>query len=296
MFRAHLIAMTMAICLLGVARLHGQDGTLQAIRDDVRQGRADGVDPGAPVNPAPPRQENPRRPDANSAGDRWVDDTESTLFTWGACAAGMTVTSPLWVPMAVLQDDLSRVGHFAGFPYDHDPGYIVDSSTAGCACNWAGRFDVEYVASFDAVDKVGGHLLLETTSRFGLELRGQYLQERLRTGAQDQLWLGDCNLTFRFAQSNWAQFRTGLGLNWLADNVATDVGFNFLYGTDLFPRKPWVLSATLDAGTLGHAALFRFQATAGAMINRFEFYTGYEYADIERTHWNGLIGGIRLWF
>ncbi len=73
-------------------------------------------------------------------------------------------------------------------------------------------------------------------------------------------------------------------------------GFNFVYAADFFPLKPWVLSTTLDAGTLGHAALFRFQTTVGAMVGPFEAYTGYEYADVERTHWNGLIAGLRVWF
>jgi hypothetical protein len=52
----------------------------------------------------------------------------------------------------------------------------------------------------------------------------------------------------------------------------------------------------LDAGTLGRAALFRFQTTAGVMLKRYELYTGYEYCDVERTHWNGLIAGVRVWF
>jgi hypothetical protein len=48
-------------------------------------------------------------------------------------------------------------------------------------------------------------------------------------------------------------FRTGLGFNWLDDPIDTNFGFNFTYGADLFPRRPWVLSATIDWGTLGEA-------------------------------------------
>ncbi len=90
--------------------------------------------------------------------------------------------------------------------------------------------------------------------------------------------------------------RAGLGANWLNDSTRTDLGFNFTYGGDFFPRKPWVLSAAIDWGTLGHAGLFRFRTTAGVILNRFEGYVGYEYLDIGSTQDNFLIGGVRVWF
>jgi hypothetical protein len=31
-------------------------------------------------------------------------------------------------------------------------------------------------------------------------------------------------------------------------------------------------------------------------VQRFEFYTGYEYTDVDRMHLNSLIGGVRIWF
>ena len=103
-------------------------------------------------------------------------------------------------------------------------------------------------------------------------------------------------MTYRFAQSDFGQFRAGLGINWLNDPSQTNLGFNFTYGADIFPAKPWVFSAVLDAGTLGHAGLFRFRTTAGVAYRSVELYTGYEYTDIGSVHWNGLIGGVRLWF
>ena len=74
------------------------------------------------------------------------------------------------------------------------------------------------------------------------------------------------------------------------------MGFNFTYGGDFFPRKPWVLSTAIDWGTLGHAGLFRFRTTAGVIWNRFESYVGYEYLDIGTTQGNFAIGGVRVWF
>ena len=123
-----------------------------------------------------------------------------------------------------------------------------------------------------------------------------FLEEDLPGNRYDELWVGDCNLIFRFAQSPHMQWRTGLGLNWLDDPIGTDFGFNFTYGVDWFPRKPWVVSAELDWGTLGRAELFHFRTTVGAVIHGMEAYTGYEYYDVDRTQINALIGGVRLWF
>jgi hypothetical protein len=108
--------------------------------------------------------------------------------------------------------------------------------------------------------------------------------------------MGDCNVVFRFAQGEHAQFRTGVGFNWLDDPIETNFGFNFTYGADLFPRRPWVLSGTIDWGTLGEAELFRFRTTAGVVFHGVEVYTGYEYLDIDTTQMSGLIGGVRIWF
>jgi hypothetical protein len=67
----------------------------------------------------------------------------------------------------------------------------------------------------------------------------------------------------RIGPSERAQFRAGLGMNWLDDPIDTDLGFNFTYGADFFPGRPWILSATLDWGTLGSAELFRFRTSVG---------------------------------
>ena len=114
--------------------------------------------------------------------------------------------------------------------------------------------------------------------------------------ARDGLWLGDFNAIYRFAQSERAQFRAGLELNWLDDPVDTDIGFNFTCGADFFPQKPWILSATLDWGTLGSAELFRFRTSVGLIIHRVEVYSGYEYLDIDNSQINALLAGVRVWF
>jgi hypothetical protein len=164
------------------------------------------------------------------------------------------------------------------------------------ARRWGGQFRAEYADEFDHLTGVGGQLILETTSRWGFDTKFRCLTEPQPGANDDHLNIGDCNLIYRFAQSPRVAMRMGVGANWLNDSTRTDLGFNFTYGGDFFPRKPWVVSTAIDWGTLGHAGLFRFRTTAGLIINRFESYVGYEYMDIGTTQGNSLIGGVRVWF
>jgi hypothetical protein len=158
------------------------------------------------------------------------------------------------------------------------------------------RLDIEYVETFDDLDRFGGHLLVETAPRFGLTASASRLEERVSDGTWDHLQMGDCNVVYRFAQGDWGEFRAGVGLNWLNDSQATSFGVNFNYAADLYPKPPWVISVEVDGGTLGHAGVFRFRTTAGVVFHGVEAYTGYEYTDIGQARWSGLIGGLRFWF
>jgi hypothetical protein len=273
---------------IGVASTsaYAQQGSLNAIRNDVRQAPP----PSPPADPAPAAASSPSQP-----ADPQTQEMENDLSTAGLYIAGGILTSPFWAPHMALGDDFSNRDYFPHYPYDHTPGYLMDEM--GPSNRWiALRLDADYVESFDHLDLINGHFLISTTLRFELDGRIEHLGEMMPNGVNDQLWIGDFNVMFRFAQSSFAEFRTGVGINWLNDPSQTDLGFNFTYGIDVFPVKPLILSTVLDAGTLGHAGLFRVRSTAGVAYKRLEFYTGYEYTDIGRTHWNGLIGGVRLWF
>jgi hypothetical protein len=285
------ILLGLAVVAVVGSAAFAQENALQTIREDVRQG--------APSSPAPAADTTADRGSEarHSSSD---SDLESNLYAEAmlgiAYVGAVTVTSPLWVPHYWLQDDLSQNGYFLHFPYDGGDGYIWTGDWVEGTRPVAVRLDIEYIDTFDRLDIVDGHLLLDTPFRFGLAASFEHLEERLRNGGRDALQIGDCNLVYRFAQGEWAEFRTGLGLNWLNDSDRTDLGFNFIYAFDLYPRKPWVLSTTIDWGTLGHAGLFRFRTTAGVVFHGIETYAGYEYTDIERTHWNGLVAGLRFWF
>jgi hypothetical protein len=88
----------------------------------------------------------------------------------------------------------------------------------------------------------------------------------------------------------------GIGLNWLNDPTQTNLGVNVTYGGEFFPCKPWVISAEIDGGTIGHAGLFRFRTTTGVVWRSLETYVGYEYSDIGTTQNNFFISGVRVWF
>jgi hypothetical protein len=274
--RAVAIVAAAGLLLFGaVASLHAQ--TLDTIRNEVREA------------PAPAASSSSKSSSSHSSGGDCDDDSPwGDLYLYLAEVAGEAVSSPIWVPHFLLKDNYG-FADLHQFPYD-------DTTDPPETFPFAIRFDADYVEAFDNLDRINGHLLISTASRFEFDARFQHLAERLADGGQDQLWTGDCNVTYRFAQSDFAQFRAGLGINWLNDPTQTDLGFNFTYGADIFPARPWVLSAVLDAGTLGHAGLFRFRTTAGVVYRSVEVYTGYEYSDIGSVHWNGLIGGVRLWF
>ena len=189
-----------------------------------------------------------------------------------------------------------------------DCGALADSSVertehapwcawhSGSSKRFSGRFTTEWAEQPGDLSRIGGRLQLNTTPRFGLDAQMDWLREPSTGPLEDELWLGDCNVVFRFAQSERAQFYSGVGFNWLDDPIDTDFGFNFTYGADLFPVKPWVVSSSIDWGSLGRAELFRFRTTAGLMINRVEVFAGYEYLDIDRTQVNTYVAGVGIWF
>jgi len=82
----------------------------------------------------------------------------------------------------------------------------------------------------------------------------------------------------------------------LDDPLNTDVGFNFTYGVDFYPSRPWILSAELDWGSLREAELFHFRSTAGVVLWSIEAYAGYEYWNIDASQTSALVAGVRVWF
>jgi hypothetical protein len=161
---------------------------------------------------------------------------------------------------------------------------------------FAGRIATEYAYDVDHVHRPAVRLQLELPLRVGLESAWTHFIEPLMDGGLDRLTIGDANLTFRFAQSERAQFRAGLGARLMTDHLGTDAGFNFTYGFDLFPARPLVISGAFDLGNLGQAFVFAGRATVGAALGRVELYAGYDVLLVDPVLFHGPVAGVRIWF
>ncbi len=232
--------------------------------------------------------------------DSWCDDDDDDS-AWAEIlgrAFLYTVSLPYAFPYAVLEHEDPWSVEFSRFPYDdgHDGYLIIDPESGLDREDWLGaRVYSEYGSDFAGLSRIGGRALFETTFRLGIDTEWNHWSERTPAG-RDELWTGDVNLILRFAQSETIQFRSGLGVNWLSDQLGGEAGFNFTYGVDVFPGDPFVLESTIDWGRIGDAGLFHVRGTAGVIWKGLEIYTGYDYLKIGDADLHGLIGGLALWF
>lgn len=227
-----------------------------------------------------------------------LDDDSSIFGELFGVIAIAAFGAPFWVPHTALNDDLSYTAEFPEFPYtdDWDGHLVINSLDDDGLKPWSGRLRTECGGGLDDMSRIGGHLLLDTSSRVGFDSEWNYRRQELANGGHDSLSTGDFNFTLRFAQSEKIEFLAGLGMNWLHDSTDTNYGVNFTYGVDVFPAKPWVLSTTIDWGTLGRASLFHGRTTVGVLLDRYEFFTGYDYFRVGSVDLDGVVGGIRIWF
>jgi hypothetical protein len=210
---------------------------------------------------------------------------------------GLVVTAPYWVPNRALGDEFNVPAYFLRYPYWHDePGSMFTIDPYGARHRtWQTEWAFEFADNFDDLDRFGGHFRLSTTSRFDLESNWNTLEERTFQG-RDHVTIGDVDLLFRFAQSETLQFRSGFGANWFDDHQGAIAGFNFRYGVDWYPHRPWHFASVLDLGELGKAGLAHFRTTAGISYARWELYSGYDYRVIGSVHFGGPLAGVQFRF
>ncbi len=268
------------------------DGRLNSLREETRSDD--------PKPPPKPRKENSHgdtsRSDSCSSrnGDR---DGGPVAQMFGSMALGI-LSAPFTIPCAAIGDEYDQVGMFPAYPYDLDESAMfVDGEHEGTGRGWMANLQLISADTWDGdVKRLSGRLQLDTLSRIGLDIESNHWSERLSGGGHDGLWTGDANVVFRFAQSEKWQFRAGAGVNWLADDLGTELGFNLTYGADWFPRKPWTVSSVFDVGRLGDAGLFHNRTTIGAMVGRSEIFCGYDYFQLGSTSFHGPVAGIGLRF
>lgn len=231
-------------------------------------------------------------------------------YDWGPGSWYWWMLGPWTWPHALMGDDWGRSCAFPGAPYeDGIDGYMrIQGQTPPLpsAPSEGGKKALGYGSALrlwgeggmaDAsFYRVGGGFLWSGYHRLELggDLRNYW--EHLPEGGVDKLWIGSLWGSMLFAQSPYAQFRTGLGARWmpLNDHEAA-VGAFFLYGADIYPVKPLILSLQGDIGVIGEASANTLRATAGMILGSVEVYGGYEYFHIDDNSLSTWVAGVRLW-
>jgi hypothetical protein len=281
--RSFLQRLAVAACAVSLLATSVCAQEFDEIRNSVRNG-------------TPPDEESEPRKRRHSRSSDHCNDDEDSGF--GDLFGGMLLVglaSPYWLPHFITGDDLVVWGAVVAAPYDDAEYSLVTQTMVDDLPPLFGRLQLDYTTNFGDQDKVGGQVLIETPWRLGIDTTWTSWWER-GPGPTDSLQLGDFNIVYRFAQAEDIQFRSGLGFNWISDDVGSDFGFNFTYGVDYFPRRPWVISTTFDLGTLGDAGLFHNQTTVGIALKQFEIFTGFDYYRIGGGELSGWTNGVRWRF
>jgi len=277
-------ALCLLVLLLNQCRSAQAQGLLDRLREDVRAPRPEDEDK--------PSKEHKKK--YHYCEDDDDDDDSSSLF---GEALWDLFTVPFWGPIALLESGAEPPDYDLPFPYaDASPGYMTYDPTPYYLTDWSLRATSEYGTDLDNLSFVGARGILESTARLGIDSEFRYWHEELAAMRTDNLWTGDANLVFRFARGEKLQMRTGAGVNWLADEIGSDFGFNFTYGGDWFPHRPLIVSADLDWGWISKSELFHARTTVGINVRPVELYTGYDYFDATAFRTHTLIAGLRVWF
>jgi hypothetical protein len=246
---------------------------------------------------------------SSKSSDSSSDDGE--LGGLAFVLAGYAVTAPFWGPYLLLEGngEIKPTAYFPGHPYALPNSDFLDLRENGLKDEpprsffdperlklWSVRANVEDGHDFNSINRLGARLQLDTTSRFGIATNWDWYQEKLPGGRLDDLVLGDTELTFRFAQSEWLQMHAGLGGRCLLDRCHRRGGFNFLYSAELYPVRPLAVTASAELGNLNHAFTMRLRSTVGVQMQNVEAYVGYDWVNIGGVDLHGPMAGLRLSF
>jgi hypothetical protein len=260
-------------------------GKLESVREEVN--RSDDSDEGSD-----------RKSHRKNHRDSCTCDDDDDGFPGQLIAVGLL--APFTVPRALLHDNEEVNRLFLYHPYaDGGPGYLrvqtVEANERGDLRDWGGQISLENGNDFSGLNRTQARLVLDTSTRFGVQFRFDHFTEDLCC-RDDHLSLGSAELLYRFAQSDTVQVYAGLGARLVDGGARNRWGFNFTYGANLCPVRPLVLSFSLDAGTAGSAAYFGGRGTVGVLYKGWEVFTGYDYRSIGSVSLDGVLVGLRLWF
>jgi hypothetical protein len=242
---------------------------------------------------------------SSSSQDGLDDEGYGELVGLGLIA----VTSPLWLPPLVVGDDYQQTASFSPYPYARFDSAYLNLLAAGSEGNpdasfndpdylkcWSALLQIEDGNDFNGLNRVGVRAAFDTSLRLGVRSNWDYYEESLGNGRSDHTLIGDTELTFRFAQTDWLRLYAGAGFRAMEDSQTDRWGFNFTYGGDAFPVWPLVLSASIDLGDLGDAFVVDARASAGWAWRNAELFIGYDFRRIGTVNLQGMLGGFRIWF
>lgn len=266
----------------------GSAQTLNGIRNEVRE-------PARPsANVAPLATAKKKRPKRKSARHADFDDDDNPVGDLVGNMFLAAASAPFVVPRAALHDE-GGPGYYPDYPYDANAqGLVFDEAPPGVHSSLI-VLQADYGTDLDSLSHAHGRLFGDMALRLGFDTEFYYRNEDLTAG-NDDLWNGDFNLTWRFAQNEFWQFRAGLGVNWLHDQFGSDAGFNSTYSVEWFPTDPMVLASQLDWGRVGDSSLLHFRSTVGVTHNGWGLFTGYDYLKIGRSKIHAWVNGLEYRF
>lgn len=220
---------------------------------------------------------------------------------------------PFALPKSFIERDVTK-GKFLDYPYQANRSGNMITYTAKewlddplMSEGWEGnqmRIQTDYSWNSKA-SAVNTRLLLEGAGRVGLRGSFDYRRDAEMLAdynGQDDFWLGDMALTYRFAQSDTVQLRAGGGFMWFSDGMDADVGWNFVYEAEWYLKDPWVVNASLNLGALhfqegrSSAPVVNFRTTIGYQRKRIQAYIGFQHLQIGNDEHDALISGLQLSF
>ena len=251
---------------------------------------------GAPPQHRLARNHDRRHPEEDYDWQDDDDDDSIDVIGWGN-PVGEIILLPFSGPRHLL-DDTGQEVYFTRFPFadQHSGNLLIEPLWRPELKETRLRFGTEYGDDFSQQQKITTRLQFDTKSRLGIDASFDYLREQQVQGNHDQTWLGDINLTWRFAQSSSAEFRTGIGYNWQADSASSGKGFNFTYGGTFYLDKPSVIDFDLDLGVIGDANLRRCKTSYSRYIKRARVTIGYEYLRLGSFEADYLTAGVTIDF
>lgn len=224
---------------------------------------------------------------------------------------------PWTLPYAFLEPHGAELTLYAPHPYaDGGSGYLLGRRPPPAASAPSGPA-TGLVAGERPLNEVGRSFALQGSAetsylwgelaRFGavlrlltpvrLELDTSWSLTGERESSGNTLWVGwgTNHITWRFAQSEAIQFRTGIGTRHWIDTISHELGVDLFYGFEAMPERPLIFSCEAHLGSLGSAVVWQLRAGLGFMLDALELYVGYDHTQIADVQLGGPMLGLRVW-